>query len=314
MTAPFHVPGIDPAGWTGIFPNMPFEEYHRRAVGIASAGALKLVRRSLAHYRHWATSPVDRRTKATEFGKVYHAYVLTPEQFALDYLVAPRNAPRRPTLKQLNARTKSFATMDAIAFWSDFEEKAAGRTIITAADYQKIQDMRAALDDEDVVGELVPLILREGAREVSYRWFDPETGLPCRLRMDYVHDDLRFAFDLKTCRIGTDEGFARACVDLEYHVSRAHYLSGAYALERPLRAYQFLAQETEPPYVAALTNLGVTFEDLGFSMWQKAMKRLADAVRTGKFPGYVTPRHPDGFRTIEAPQYAFFRDPEESLA
>lgn len=297
---------FDTTGWEGIFPDMPMDEYHTRAIGIASAGALKLVRRSLAHYAHWARTPFDRRSRALDFGKVYHAYVLEPETFRDQYSILPTWAPRRPTEKQREAKRPSFATMKAIAFYDEWDAANAGKTPVTAADYQKVQDMRAALDDEDMVGELPKLILTEGRREVSYRWIDKDTGLPCRARFDYIHDAMAYGLDLKSCMDGTEAGFTRAIVKNEYHISQAHYLAGAHALNRPLKNYLFLSQETEPPYVATVNQVGVTFEELGFSQWQAAMARLAHGVKTGKFPGYST-----GIRTLEAPAYAFYNEETE---
>lgn len=292
--------------WDGIFPNMPASEYHQRGVGIASAGALKLVRKSLAHYFHWARSGYDKRSRAMDFGRAYHAYVLEPENFGNDYVVSPSNAPKRPDYRQLNAKNPSFKTLEAIAFWQDFDAQHAGKEVITAAEYQKLQDMRAALDNVDMVGELPSIILTEGKREVSIRWHDPDTGLPSRARFDYLHEEMRYALDLKSCADASDDGFTRAIVTNEYDVSQAHYLSGAHALERPLRKYLFLSQETTPPYVAVVNQIGSTFEELGFNKWRAAMNKLSGAVKTGKFPGYST-----GIRTLEAPAYAFYREETE---
>lgn len=289
--------------WAGVWPDMPASVYHQRALGIASAGALKLVRKSLAHYAHWARTGFDRRTQAMDFGRAYHSYVLEPEAFAREYVVAPANAPKRPDARSLNAKNPSFKTMEAIAFWAEFDRVNAGKEVIDARVYQRIQDMRAALDDVDMVGELPAQILTEGQREVSYRWFDPETGLPCRARFDYLHDGLGYGLDLKSCADASDEGFTRAIVSNEYHISQAHYLGGAHALERPLKNYLFLSQETTPPFVAVVNNIGASFEELGFNQWRGAMNRLATGVKTGRFPGYNT-----GIRTLEAPAYAFYRE------
>lgn len=292
-----------PEGWSGIFPNMPAAEYHQRALGIASAGALKLVRKSLAHYAQWARTGDDRRSRAMDFGRAYHAYVLEPENFHSEYVVIPRNAPKRPDERSRNAKNPSFKTLAALEFWDDFDRAHAGKEVVSAADYQKVQDMRAALDNVDMVGELPSLILTEGRREVSMRWVDADTGLPCRLRKDYWHEELAYGLDLKSCADASEAAFTRAIVSNEYDVSQAHYLSGAHALGRPLRKYLFLSQETTPPYVAVVNQIGSSFEELGFAKWRAAMNRLATGVKTGKFPGYST-----GIRTLEAPAYAFYNE------
>lgn len=303
---PFHV---EP-GWSGIFPDLPMSEYHRRELGIASAGAIKLARRSLAHYGHWARSTYERRSKAMDFGSKYHAYVLTPNLFTQDFVVIPANAPKRPTEKQRLAKSPQFATIAAMEWWDDFDAKHPGKQHVDAAETLKMADMRAALDDEDMVGELPKLMLTEGRREVSYRWVDPKTGIRCRARYDYELQDLHYGMDLKTCFDASPEGFAAAVVRNEYHVSQAHYLNGAMELGEPLQNYFFLAQETDPPYVAALYPIDEVGQDLGFSMWRRALDRLAAACIDGKFPGYGYD-HDAGKHTIRPlslPAYAFFKE------
>lgn len=309
MTAAL-TPFVADANWCGIFPDMPAEEYHLRALGIASSGALKLALRSLAHYRHWAQTRFDVRNKHLDFGKAYHAFVLEPQHFFRDYVVAPVGAPKRPDERSRNAKNPQFKTMEAMAFWDDFDRRHAGKAIVSAADYQKIQDMRAALDDEDMIGELPSAILAEGEREVSLRWIDADTGLPCRARFDHLHRAMRYGMDLKSCADGTEDGFTRAMVRHAYHLSQAHYLAGAHALEHPLKGYFFLSQETFPPYVATVNEIDSTFEELGFSLWKTSMKRLAQGVATGRWPGYAT--SPTGIRRLSPPAYAFYSDPEET--
>lgn len=290
-------------GWSGIFPDMPMSEYHQRELGIASAGALKLVRRSMAHYAHWARSTVERRSSAMDFGSRYHAYVLTPDLFAQDYAVVPANAPKRPTEKQRLAKNPKFATIAAMEWWDDFDANHPGKEVVDAAELLKMADMREALDNEDMVGELPGLMLADGAREVSVRWVDEATGLRCRARFDWWLRPLFNAADLKTCFDASEEGFGAAMVRNEYHVSAAHYLEAARAVGEPLDGYYFLAQETEPPYVAACWPLDVVGQELGYRMWRAAMDKLAHGIKTGSFPGYATKPRP-----LALPAYAHFKE------
>lgn len=292
-----------PDGWTGIFPDMPAAEYHQRAIGIASAGALKLVRKSLAHYAHWARTGFDRRSKAMEFGNIYHCFVLEPERFFNRYVIIPKNAPKRPDERSRNAKNPTFKTMHAMEWWDDFDAKHAGKDYVAANDYQKVQDMRAALDNVDMVGELPGLMLADGQREVSVRWVDEETGLPCRARFDWWLRPLFNAADLKSCFDASEEGFGAAVVRNEYHVSAAHYIEAARALGEPLDGYYFLAQETEPPYVAACWPLDIVGQELGYRMWRTAMNKLAEGVKHGKFPGYTTQA-----RELALPAYAHYKE------
>lgn len=295
-------PAIDLASWPGIFPNMPMEEYHARDLGVASSGTLKILNdQTPAHYKYWATCGREKQSKTFDFGRAAHAYVLEPASFAERYAILPAKYPRRPTEKQLTAKTQSFATMDAIAFWDEWDAVNFGKLTLSSQDYQKIQDMRAALDDLEMVGDLPGLIIREGEAEVSMRWVDPVTGLRCRSRPDWWLRRLRYFMDYKTCVDASPRGFAAAVTRFGYHVAHCHYAEGARALEVPIENYLFLCQEKEPPYAAALYHIDAAAEERGQQLRIAAMDRLAGCMRSGKFPGYA-----HGITQLSLPGYAFY--------
>lgn len=296
-------------GWSGIFPSMPMDTYHSRELGIASAGALKILnKQSPAHYRWWAEGGEEKARKTWDFGRAAHAYVLEPATFAERYAVAPPGAPKRPREEWRHAKKPSFSTLDAFAFWDEFDDRNRGKLALSAADYQKIQDMRAALDDVDMVGDLPGLIIAEGEAEVSMRWVDEVTGLRCRSRPDWWHRRRRFFMDYKTCVDASPRGFGSAVTSFDYHVAHCHYAEGARTLQVPVDNYLFLCQEKEPPYVAAIYHIDAAAEERGQMLRIAAMDRMAACMRSGKFPGYsydpATGKHK--IRELTLPGYAFY--------
>jgi hypothetical protein len=293
---------IVPDGWAGVFPDMPMEEYHSRDLGVASASSLKiLLDQSPAHYRYHVTEGKQKASKVFDFGRAAHAYVLEPQHFADRYAVAPTNAPRRPDERSRNAKNPSFKTLDAIAFWDDFDQRNAGKLPLSAQDYQKVQDMRAALDDVEMVGDLPGLIISEGQAETSLRWIDEETGLPCRARPDWWLKRLAYFMDYKTCIDASPRGFANAVTRLLYHMAHCHYADGARVLGLPINNYLFLCQEKEPPYVAAIYHIDAAAEERGQQLRIKAMSTMASCMKSGRWPGYSTEITP-----LSLPGFAFY--------
>lgn len=277
----------------------PAESYYRRRLDEASASGLKQMLRSPTHFAHWVNDPeADKESPALTFGKAFHCAVLEPEVFAATYAVLPHDAPQRPTAAMLNAKgVRSDSSQQRIAWWSAWDADNPGRIILSAADYDRAQRMAESVRAHPVAAGL----LVGGDREVTFRWTDPETGLACKSRKDlYLRGE--YVMDLKSCRDASAEGFPRAVVSYGYDVQQAHYVDGARLCGDPdLRHFVFLACESEPPYVCQPHVLDVRAHERGFSLRQRAMKRQAECLQAGKWPGYS-----DALIETALPAYAFF--------
>ncbi len=285
--------------WPGIYFDIPAEKYHQPDLGVATAGGLKRVRQSLAHYHHAHTAPPDARieTPAQRFGKAYHSYVLEPATFHQHYVVLPESAPRRPTPQQINAKKPSEETLAQIAFWATWDEENRGKTVIEAEWLRQMADMREALDRHPIARGMIA----EGVAESTWQWIDERTGLRCKSRPDFWVEDLGFFMDLKTCEDASPRGFARAVTNFDYHVGHCHYADGARQLGRPIKNYLFLCQEKEAPYVPAVYTIDAAAEERGYEILHRSMDRLAEGVRTGRWPGYS-----EGIEQLVLPGYAFY--------
>lgn len=262
--------------------DVPAEVYHQRRLDVASASGLKLMLRSPAHFKHWCEDPeADRESPALTFGRAFHMATLEPDVFERTYTVVPANAPRYPTAAQWNAKKPNADSLAAQDWWRAWEAENEGRVKLPTADYDRARYMADSVRAHPVAAGL----LVGGDREVTFNWTDEETGLDCKARADlYLGGE--YLMDLKTCRDASHEGFARAVTSYMYALQQAHYLSGIRTCGDRIRYFLFLAVESEKPYVCQPYALDVQAEQLGEAQRRKAMRRQAECVRTGKWPGY----------------------------
>jgi hypothetical protein len=274
-----------------ILLDLPPQDYYRRELDVVSNSTLKIAdQQSLAHYYHYCTAaPEDDETPAKLFGKAYHSAILEPETFESRYMVLPPDAPRRPSRAQINAKKPSAATLDAIDFWASVT--ASGKTLLPADDFDTIRFMADALHRDPVCAGLVT----GGRREVSLRWVEdvhmPDGSvfqLHHKGRVDNWLDDMDIAVDPKSCLSAHPDAFARAATTMRYHQQHAQYCSGFQHCGRPLKGFVFLAQEKEPPFVCKPYRMNPVFEERGYELRQRAMQKVASALRSGRWPGYVT--------------------------
>lgn len=289
--------------WTGIFPNVPADEYHGRSLDVASASGMKHILRSPAHFHYWATHPEDdKQSPALTFGRALHMAVLEPDTFGRVYSVLPADAPRRPTQAQWNAKKSSPESESAKTWWREWQDANAGKLMLSADDYDRAQRMGDSARAHPIAAGLVT----GGDRETTFRWIDPDSGLRCKSRAD-LYAAGEFVMDVKSCRDASPDGFARAVASYQYDLQAAHYIEGVKATAAPLRWFIFLAIESEAPYVCNPCFLDPKAEERGYLLVQRAMKRQAECLRTGRWGGYS-----DNLTEIRLPTWAHYATEESA--
>lgn len=264
-----------------ILLDVPAEDYHRRELGVASNSVLKLLRdKSPAHYRAWVDTEDEAETPALLFGRAYHCRVLEPERYGREFVVLPDFGDMRSS--------KNRAVRD------EWLADRPGVTVVAAEDAERIEAMHAALMAHPVAAG----IMRAGHSEVTMRWVDEQTGVLCKARADWWVPG-KFFMDLKTTLDASPAGFARSVASFGYHVQHAHYCDGARACGQPVGNYLILAQEKEPPYVAAVYHIDAAAEVRGFELRERGLQQMADCLRTDTWPGYGT-----GITELSLPAWA----------
>lgn len=285
-----------------ILLGVPAEEYHKRELGVISAGVLRrLNEETPAHYRAWVDDTDEGDTPAKVFGKAYHDRVLLPDLFAKCYVGEPVGAPIRPTEVMRNAKNPSQSSIDRVAFWDRWEAENAGKFVMAADQFALIETMHKALMRDPYIADL----FAEGDSEVTLRWIDPDTGLRCKARADRWNRRKRYMVDLKTTDNASERGFGRSVVRYGYDITHAHYSEGAKACGEPLDKYLLVVQEKRPPYLAVVYELDAAAEDRGYGLRQRGMDTMAACMANNIWPGY-----PSGVQPLAVPGWAIAEELE----
>lgn len=287
-----------------IIPNVPAAEYHRRELGVISAGVLRMLNEQTpAHYRAWVDAKDGGDSPAMALGRAYHDRVLLPELFAKSYVAQATNAPR--DLRHLrNAKKPSDDTLASIAWWDAWQAENAGKTVLTADDFALIEAMYAALMRNP---DAADALFTDGESEVTLRWTDGDTGLKCKARADRWNRRRRFMADLKSTDDASERGFGRSVVRYGYDITHAHYCEAAKECGEPLDCYLIVAQEKRPPYLSVVYQLDVAAEARGYEIRNSGMQTMLGCLATNTWPGY-----PSGVQPLALPGWAIANEMEIS--
>lgn len=257
---------IDPAPeYPGFHAHMAFDQY----LGLPrlSASGAKLLARSPAHFWHNRTHPAPE-TPALKVGKAVHALALEGrEAFAAAFTVAP----------ECDRRTK-----EGKALWADHLAASEGRTVLTATESELVEGMAAGI----LAHPLAPALIEGGEAEVSMIWTDPETGAPCKGRLDLARLADGAIIDLKTTLDASPAAFARAVLNYGYATQAAAYLSGASALGADVTDFVIIAVEKSPPFAVGIYRMPAAALELGRRRWAEACRLFASCRESGQWPGY----------------------------
>ena len=140
---------------------MTNKEY-REHEGISKSQLFKIAK-SPYHFKYALDNPQED-TKSLLFGRAAHKYILEKEDFFNEFAILP-NIDRR--------------TLAGKEAYNNFLLASEGKDVITADDFEVIQEMDKAIDSVPLARELL-----SGEYEKSFFWVDEITGEACKCRPD----------------------------------------------------------------------------------------------------------------------------------
>lgn len=267
--------------YPSILSHLAAEEYRRHPA--VSKHGLDDFRKAPAYYDWKRKNPSESKSSALLFGSLYHTVILEPELLSKLYATVPSDAPKRPTRIQREAKKPSLETLEAIHWWELFNHDNDGKIIVDSEDIAKCEAMREA-----IMKNLACRNAIETARlytEASLFWQDAATGVKCRARPDIIRAD-GLIIDPKTCQDASEEAFQRAAWNCGYYRQAAMYLDGweAVSSEKP-KAFIFIAQESEAPYLCRAYVASPSMIDFGRSQIREDLEMFAKCEASGIWPG-----------------------------
>lgn len=278
----------------GLYRDMPFEDY--LAVEAFSNSDMKLLARSAWHWKNRLPVQVTRPMLC---GSLAHCAQLEPHALDQRYAFVPADAPRRPTEAQWNAKKSNEDSMAAKAWWTDFNERASGRQVVTAEEFAITQMQLAALAAEPEIARL----LRDGYSESSIFWIDEETGVYCKARPDHVHPESSRTVKLLDLKATADEsphGFGRTAARLGYHRQAAHYTEGFQKVTgQRVEDFVFAAVTSAPPVLAVPYILTDEIAEQARDERRELLELYARCQREDVWPTYGS-----GYQLLDFPAWS----------
>lgn len=250
----------------GLYPDVPEDAYHRDPVvggSLSSTGARTLADKTPAHFDY------ERRhgrpdTTQFDIGRAAHTTLLG----------------RGGEIAVIDA--DSYVTKAARAERDD--ARAAGLTPLLTEQWEQVQAMVASVRQHPRAGAL--FTRADGQPEVTVVARDPETGVMCRVRVDWLCPNV--VVDFKTGQDSSPAGMAKAMSNYGYNQQGEFYVSThalAAGLDAPL-PFVLVHVEKNPPYL-----VGIGEPDEQALAWGRAKNRRARGIyracsRTGMWPGH----------------------------
>lgn len=268
MNAPHSISEL----WTGVRHGLSIDAYH--GMEGASKTVLDSVAKSpaIAYARHLDPNRPAAEQKGGQLeGELAHCAILEPDQFDVRYVVGP----------DWNRNTNKWKE-----YVAQMEADRPGVTIL------KLEQREAAMRQGESVRRLPEIrdALAKGQPEVSAFWIDPETGVKCRCRPDWVHpcgEAGAILLDVKTYSDASPAEFRRQVARKRYHVQDAFYTDGfARASGLEVLAFVFIAVETEYPYAANALMLDDIAKTTGRDLYRRDLDTYAACMSSGEWPGY----------------------------
>lgn len=245
---------------------------------------LKHAQRSLLHY-FYAESCGRPPAQYLAFGDMCHGGVFEPTTFDDRFVVYP-GAVRRG------------------AKFDEFAAENAGRNIVTENEMgMALAISEAVLTDPVVRGERL-ITHGAGLAEVSMTWTDPETGLECKGRLDWLDESgkVPLIVGLKTTKSVNERAFATQAAQLCYHLQWAMYEEG-YCFNRPESPTPRMIEivvEKEPPFDVVVYEIGLETLAAGAKLYHECLRKVAGATKSNSWPG----QGGNSVREFELPAWA----------
>ncbi len=268
---------IAPATNAFMIEQMSNEEYHSRTE--YSSSQLKDMLRSGAHfYANNIAKEVEKETKASmDFGTLAHTLFLEPDQFANEFVIAPK----------FDKRTKA-GKEEAVAW----EQENVGKILVTQ---EQVDGALRIVENLKQLSVYADMQNNYGMAEASIFFTDPVYDLQLRVRPDY-HIVPCSAFpngliiDLKTTTDARPHAFSKKCGDFAYDLSAAMYREGfqQYYKTESKPDFLLMVAESSIPFNVKQYKASDLFLSVGDMRYHKSKSLLAESLLLDEWHGYST--------------------------
>ena len=236
------------------------EQYHK-SPGISSSGLVKFIQYSPAHYKAYLTEPREQ-TDAMALGSAIHMAILEPNLFESTYVCKPQDM--------------SFATKEG----KEWKSKNAGKSILAFDKFETCLRIRDKFNKSPILKAYVS----GGEAESSWFWEDPQTGLVCKCRPDYLIGNT--ILDIKTTEDCRPNHFQYQIRKYRYDVQSAFYVRG---MEKCLGSkvnFLHVVVEKNAPFEVSVYQLDEASIERASLDVHNALFQMKECMDKNEWPGY----------------------------
>lgn len=281
--------------------NVPSEVYHSDRTAVNSSSLKTILKSGFAFKRNFIEGLQKPPTDAMKFGTTAHMAILEGDEFTKRYVVMPEFIGYTKDGKESKLSKEAKDKKEA---WLA-EQELLGSIVVTSEERDRLFWM---IDSVMANPEAVRL-LKNGSTEVSGYYSDPETGIRCRIRPDFIAHDLNAMVDVKTVADCDVDWFRRRRVEDEsfmYHFQMSMYDEGTSIISgKTVDFATWLLVGSEAPYECIVVPMEQPYREIGGKYYHRALRKLKECMENNLWE-----RQP-GLQSMH-PSHWFMQKQEES--
>ena len=252
----------------GIHRNLSNSLYHSDEEFLSSS-VIKTAYQSMGKYRDVyidgnRRSPSD----SMRIGSAFHSLVLEPEKFPQDFPVFDNVENKRTT----KAGKEAFKT-----FKSSLKSK---HDFIQVSELEKVKSMAREVSRYQVSNDL----FQQGEPEVSIATSCPLTGLPIKVRPDWLDIKNKRIVDLKSARDPDFNSFSwKVCKDFYYGLSATIYDHALKTVTGDDFDFYWVVTGNEAPYDTYVYKASESVLTNGFNQYKKGCENIINSKETNEY-------------------------------
>lgn len=284
-----------------------------------SSSALKEVLKTPLHYYHYKNQTFKKdKKKHFELGTFAHMAFIEPQLFDMVRVEPAESMASKEGVLALmrfyedlnKVETSEFPDVE---FWKIADQKRYLQQLQDACPYQMIQEEHKMIIDVlkrnyySYGGGIIPLLLRGAKGEVSFYGTDDQTGLPVKVRPDFINIEENIGanaiISFKTTASDSIDKFLYDSAKYKYEMSEGMYLDVCSKVSgRKFTCVITIMLQTVAPYLPAV--LFWDAEDLqnGKYKYRQALDTVFDCYQQGAFPGFDAKAPSGNYGIIEMKQ------------
>ena len=273
MKMPDVVPDTFISCWDDTLTN---EEYHSDRSAVSSSSLKLVIEKSPKTFLLSHNGKLKSENKAHfRIGTAVHMAILEPALFQKSFVMQPEFS--------------GTGSRAAKAEW--IESQLPGAVILKEDEYNDLQEIiNSVLSHQDACN-----ILKNGKTEQTGYYRDPDTGIKCRIRPDFVHFGHLAMVDVKTTTDVRASEFMKSIWNYRYDFQLAMYSEGFQIISGKKIQYPLiLAVEKKQPFECALYLADEKMMEKGLNDYRISLQRLKQCIDENMFDSYQKKIQPIG--------------------